>query len=169
MDVENTVSKEKALLALALMLAAGIENEEGEKPETSDKPETPTPSQVEKIKALTAELIKKDKAIEHWKRIAENAKTRGDGYLNEKIILEEKLCKLNNGEESCDRVKELEEENSYLRQAIANAQIELSRLRAKPPRPWDKIADQNTPKYWWEDQNLPEHWWESRPTAGGTD
>ena len=111
---------------------------------------------------LTAELIKKDKAIEHWKRIAENAKAKGDGYLNEKIILEEKLRKINAGENPSDRVRELEEENSYLRQAIAKAQIELARLSEKLPSHWERPDDFKFPKF-------PEHWWVSAPTAGGTD
>lgn len=130
--------------------------------EEDEKPKVPTPSQAEKIESLTAELIKKDKAIEHWKRIAENAKAKGDGYLNEKIILEEKLRKINAGENPSDRVRELEEENSYLRQAIAKAQIELARLSEKLPSHWERPDDFKFPKF-------PEHWWVSAPTAGGTD
>lgn len=148
--MENTKDEMKALITEAfkkdpsLVLLAGLLGamiEENDKLEAAKKEgEAPTSVQVEKINALTAELLKKDKSIEHWN--------------NEKTVLEDKIRKFK------ERIKALEEENTSLRLAIANTQIELARARSnvKTPSPWDKYK---------KDTGVPDYWLE-QPTAEGT-
>lgn len=134
--MENTKDEMKALITEAfkkdpsLVLLAGLLGamiEENDKLEAAKKEgEAPTSVQVEKINALTAELLKKDKSIGKFK----------------------------------ERIKALEEENTSLRLAIANTQIELARARSnvKTPSPWDKYK---------KETGVPDYWLE-QPTAEGT-
>lgn len=151
--ITEAFKKDPSLVLLAGLLGAMIE--ENDKLEAAKKEgETPTSVQVEKINALTAELLKKDKSIEHWKRVAESGNQKSAQYVNEKTVLEDKIRKFK------EQIKALEEENTSLRLAIANTQIELARARSnvKTPSPWDKYK---------KETGVPDYWL-NQPTAEGT-
>lgn len=158
--ITEAFKKDPSLVLLAGLLGAMIE--ENDKLEAAKKEgETPTSVQVEKINALTAELLKKDKSIEHWKRVVAGQKERIEGLINEKSVLEEKLRKFNAGEdEQTERIAKLEADNASLREAIANTQIELARARSnvKTPSPWYEYK---------KETSVPDYWL-NQPTAEGT-
>lgn len=182
--VEETFCTNESRAALTMMLAIAVasgmsndeivdklkeafeevekrEAEEAKAEEKKSEPEAPTVDQAKKIETLTAELIKRDNSIAHWKKVAKNAKEKNESLINEKLVLEKKLSAFNAGQDSkSKRIAELEEENAALRQGIAEAQVQLWRQKSnKTPDSYDEYKRAS---------GIPEYWL-NQPNAGGTD
>lgn len=180
--IEETFTTNESKAALTMMLALAVASglsddevieqlkgafEEADKREAEAKaakkpePEAPTIDQAKKIETLTAELIKRDNSIAHWKKVAKNAKEKSESLINEKLVLEKKLSAFNAGQDSkSKRIAELEEENAALRQGIAEAQVQLWRQKSnKTPDSYDEYKRAS---------GIPEYWL-NQPNAGGTD